>query len=146
MNIILCTVALALSMIALLPVLTFADNAKNALTAAVESATIATQSWLDLIDKQRYGNAWDKSSELLKSSIGKDEWVIIMEQTRKPLGSVKSREVLDKRTAKNPQGLPEGDYMVMFYKTGFTQKAMAYELVTLYHENGEWRVVTYQVN
>lgn len=146
MNIIFCTAALAISIFAMMPALTFADAAKETPNSALEAATAATQEWLDLLDKQNYANSWDKSSNLMKSAISKDEWALIMDRTRKPLGTVKSREILDKRTAKNPQGLPEGDYMVMFYKTVFSHKDMAYELVTLYLENGQWRVVTYQVN
>lgn len=145
MNIIYCIATLAISIFALIPTLTFADAAKD-LNSAVEAATIATQDWLNLIDKQKYAESWEKASALMKLAISQDEWIKVMNQSRKNLGSVKTREILDKRTAKNPQGLPQGDYMVMFYKTAFSHKDMAYELVTLFLEEGQWRVVTYQVN
>ena len=40
-------------------------------------------------------------------------------------------------TAIDPSGMPKGDYIVMFYKTVFSHKT-AYELVTLYLEDGQW--------
>lgn len=112
----------------------------------LQASAIASQSWLNLLDKGNYAGSWDQASSIMKHTIPKEEWQHILEKVRKPLGHMNSRQVLDQRTAKNPQGLPPGDYMVMFYKTSFEKKAMAYELVTLYLEDGEWRVLTYQVD
>lgn len=114
--------------------------------AALQAAAIASQSWLKLIDSGRYGESWDQASALMKLTIHKDEWQQLMDKVRKPLGQMTSRQVLDQRVATNPHGLPKGDYQVMFYKTAFTGKPMAYELVTLFLEDGQWRVMTYQVD
>ena len=62
------------------------------------------------------------------------------------MGELESRTVLDQRTAQNPQGLPAGEYMVMVYKTSFTNNKNSNEVVTLMQESdGKWRVLTYQV-
>lgn len=115
-------------------------------TNELAASAQATLSWLGLEDKGHYSESWDESSVILKMTIPKDEWVQTQNKIRKPLGNVLSRKVLDQRVAKNPHGLPAGDYIVMFYKTSFSGKAEANELVTLYLEDGEWRVLTYQVN
>lgn len=115
---------------------------KNALQASAEAA----KSWLAIVDKGDYGQSWNQASALMKLTIQKDEWVTVMNTMRKPLGKVTSREVVDQRTAKNPHGLPAGDYMVLFYKTAFSQRTNASELVTLHLEDGAWQVMTYQVN
>lgn len=127
-----------------LPFALFADAAKPLAENALQASAAAAQSWLQLLDKSQYGQSWDQASAVTKQTITKEEWVHILEKTRKPLGTVKSREVLDQRTAKDPQGLPKGDYVVMVYKTAFA-KSTASELVTLYLENGHWHIVTYQV-
>ena len=113
---------------------------------ALATAAIASQAWLDLVDNGRYDQSWDKASKLMKIAMPKEEWVEFLNLTRKPLGKHISRQVLDQRTAKNPHGLPQGDYMVMYYKTSFPNKPDVHELVTLFLEEGEWRVLTYQVN
>jgi hypothetical protein len=112
----------------------------------LEQSATATQTWLSLIDTGNYGQAWDSSSKLFQQTINKPQWQQLMDSSRKPLGSIRNRTVLDQRTASNPRGLPAGDYMVMFYNTAFANKPSAYELVTLMKEpDGKWRILTYQV-
>ncbi len=114
--------------------------------AAIRAAESVTKAWLALIDKKQYKEAWDQSSNLMKNTLDLDTWNQVMLHVREPFGTVTSREVADERTAKDPKGLPAGDYMVMFYKTVFSNRPNAYELVTLFYDDGVWRVVTYQVN
>lgn len=142
-----------LAMLAILPCLTIggslnaAEESKMTTVpnAQLEASAMATQAWLDKVDKGHYGESWDNASELLKLTMTKDDWEKLMEKTRKPLGAVKSRQVVDQRVAKNPKGLPAGDYIVMVYKTVFAKKADATELVTLFLQDGSWHVLTYQI-
>lgn len=112
----------------------------------LQASAIAAKNWLGVVDNGRYDESWNEASALMKLTVSKDEWVRIMNKTRQPLGSVRSRDVVDQRTAFNPKGLPAGSYMVMVYKTSFANKASAYELVTLFQDSGQWRVLTYQID
>jgi hypothetical protein len=114
---------------------------KEALIAAAN----ASKTWLAGVDSMRYAESWENLAALAKLTIHKDEWTQLMDKTRRPLGAITSREVQDERTAKDPSGMPKGDYVVMFYKTQFSHKT-AYELVTLFFEDGQWRVLTYQID
>ncbi|HEV8052902.1 MAG TPA: DUF4019 domain-containing protein [Parachlamydiaceae bacterium] len=111
----------------------------------LKASSVASQAWLTFVDQNKYAESWDKASTLTKLTVAKDEWVQILEKTRKPLGSMTSRQIMDQRTAIDPDGMPKGKYIVMFYKTVFSHKT-AFELVTLYLEEGQWSVLTYQVN
>jgi len=113
--------------------------------AELEASANAAKAWLASMDGNRYADSYDKMSSLSKFTIKKDEWLQIIEKTRRPFGSVTSREVQDQRTAIDPSGMPRGDYIVMFYKTKFSRQT-GYELVTLYREDGKWTVLTYQVD
>lgn len=113
----------------------------------VASSSNAAKTWLNLIDNVEYDESWNATSSITQNRISKKSWVTILNKTRKPLGLVKTRNVLDQRTAKDPKNMPKGDYMVFFYNTSFTNKANAYELLTLYLEpDHQWKVVTYQVD
>jgi hypothetical protein len=145
----------AFYMLTMLPISLFADTAnpskapKDASASdnpQLQASAMATQSWLKFVDQGKYGESWDEASALMKLTIKKDEWMTLLNQIRKPAGSLVNRQMLDQRVAKNPHGLPKGDYMVMFYKTDFSGKSGAYELVTLFLEDGEWRVLTYQLD
>lgn len=143
-----CTNVVVFASLSLLPFSLFAATStpESVVDSSLETSAIASQSWLELVDKGQYAESWEKSSALMKKTVTKDEWVQILTTVRKPLGSVSSRQVVDQRKAQNPHGLPAGDYIVMFYKTVFSAKPTANELVTLYLDNGQWNVLTYQVN
>ncbi len=74
------------------------------------------------------------------------QWLVLMEKTRKPLGSVTQRTLALQSPSENPHGLPKGHYMVLLYKTKFANREEGRELVTMrLEEDGQWRVLTYQV-
>ena len=101
--------------------------------------------WLKLVDEGKYGQSWDKGAFTFKLRIPKKVWVQLMDSTRKPLGSVQNRTLADQRESLNPEGLPEGDYMVVVFKTTFAKNQSGHELLTLVLESdNQWRVLTYQ--
>ncbi len=123
-----------------------AANGQAGEIAEKKNSVEAALKWLHLIDEAKYAESWDAASLTLRLKIPKNYWVTLMENIRKPMGSLISRKLLDQRTAKNPAGLPKGDYMVLVFQASFSRKESAKELVTLVQESdGRWRVLTYQV-
>lgn len=112
----------------------------------LQAGEITAKVWLSTVDKGDYSKSWDEMSSITKNTVKKDEWEQIMTKTRKPLGAVKVRSVADIRSATNPKNLPAGNYMVMIYKTSFATKPDSHELVTLFLQNGQWNVLTYQID
>lgn len=142
-----CALVVMLASLLPLPAHLKADQTKDLPDQrALQASQDASLAWLQLLDRGEYKQSWEKASKIMQGTIAKDGWETVLSKMRKPLGNVISREVLDQRTAKDPSGLPKGDYIVMFYKTDFSNKASAHELVTLYLENGKWHVLTYQVD
>lgn len=118
----------------------FAEN--DTLKNSVEAA----ENWLKLLDGDKYSESWDTGSLTFRLTIPKGHWISMMEKIRKPFGNVSSRKILDQRPAKDPEGLPRGDYMVIVFQTTFSHNKEGRELVTLVQESdGKWRVLTYQV-
>ena len=121
------------------------NSVLQAETDPLKASAYSAEKWLQLLDKEEYGESWDVASKTFKNTFPKEHWIMLMKQLREPLGSVSSRRVIDQRPAKDPQGLPAGDYMVIFYDTSFSKKPATHELVTLVLESdNEWRVLTYQ--
>lgn len=112
----------------------------------LQAGEITSKAWLDIVDKGEYNKSWEEMSSITKNTVKKDEWDKILTKTRKPLGAIKRRDVVDIRSATNPKNLPVGNYMVMVYNTSFAGKSEAHELVTLFLQDGQWRVLTYQVD
>jgi hypothetical protein len=110
----------------------------------LKDSVAAANQWLSLVDSGHYPESWDAGAVTFKFTITRPEWTKAMEKLRQPLGTVTSRELLEQRTAKDPKGLPAGEYMVLYYKTAFSNRPDANELITEVKESdGKWRVLTY---
>lgn len=112
----------------------------------LEASAEAADGWLQLLDRENYDQSWEKSSATLQLLVPKKDWRKLMEGIRKPLGEKKTRQMIEQRPAKDPAGLPKGDYMVLLYNSSFTAKPTAHELLTMVKESdGRWKTLTYQV-
>lgn len=112
----------------------------------MKASAEAADAWLKLLDEGKFAESWDAASKIFKMTLNKNEWILFSDNIRKPLGSLKERKVGAQDAAYNPKGLPEGEYMVIAYRTGFSNSD-AKELLTLVRESdGQWRILTYQVS
>lgn len=111
-----------------------------------DTANVGSQ-WLKLVDEGKYGDSWDFGSKTFQFTIKRDEWIKAQNEIRKPYGSLVSRKLVDQRTAKDPKGLPAGEYMVLIYESSFSNHPKAGELLTMVKESdGKWRPLTYQAH
>lgn len=113
----------------------------------LQKSAATGESWLNLVDQGRYENSWEAGALTFQLTISKKEWSKNLELQRKSLGKEVSRKLVEQRVAENPKGLPAGEYMVNVYKTSFSNKPEAIEVMTLQKQNnGSWKVLTYFVN
>lgn len=107
----------------------------------------AANAWLNYLDQGKYGESWDAGALTYQFTISRNEWIKAMTLARQPLGQVVSREFIKQDPAKDPKDLPRGDYMVIYYKTSFSNRPNAHERVILQKQNnGQWKMLTYDVN
>ena len=111
---------------------------------AEEDAVQAAEKWLALVDAGDYSASWEQSGELLKKAVTVEQWAQAMEATRTPLGDLVSREVLGSKYATSLPGAPDGEYVVIQFKSSFANKKEAVETVTPKKDSeGVWRVSGY---
>lgn len=117
----------------------FADN-----QPAVDQATRAAQSWLELVDSGRYRRSYQESASYFKSRVAEQKWVDKVEPVRKPLGAVISRKLDGTQYTTALPGVPDGQYVVMRFDTSFKNKKSAVETVTaMLDKDGKWRITGY---
>ena len=109
-----------------------------------QSESVALE-WLKNIDAGDYKKSWNQGSSVFQSAISEAEWVKYLDEMRKPFGKESSRKLMDQRTAKDPKGLPQGDYMVLVYETSFSGGKKGVELLTLISTDQGWKILTYQI-
>ena len=111
---------------------------------AEKQAVASAEAWLKLVDQSKYGDAWDAAAEYLKNAVGKEDFAKSLTPARKPLGNVKSRELKSKQYATSLPGAPDGEYVVIQFKTAFENKKSAVETITpMLDKDQKWRVSGY---
>ncbi|MFB3814513.1 MAG: DUF4019 domain-containing protein [Terriglobales bacterium] len=116
----------------------FAQSAKE--TAAADSA----KHWLALVDAGKYAASWDEAAPHFKSAVSKEQWTKALQATRAPLGNVASRQQISATYTTSLPGAPDGEYVVIQFKSSFEHKKSAVETVTpMLDKNGQWRVSGY---
>jgi len=113
-----------------------AEKHDDAEKKAVESA----EAWLKLVDQAKYGEAWDSAAEYLKNAVSKEDFGKSLAAVRKPLGKLKSRELKAKQYATSLPGAPDGEYVVIQFKTVFENKKATIETITpMLDKDKKWR-------
>lgn len=118
------------------------DRDDQVATDAVDSA----KSWLGLIDEGDYGASWEDAADIFKNAASKEQWEGMAKTVRQPLGKVISRLVMSKMATQTMPGGPDGEYVIIQFKTSFENKADTIETVTpMLDKDGVWRVSGYYI-
>jgi len=109
-----------------------------------DAAVAAATSWLALVDEGRYGESWEEAAGLFRAAVPKDQWQRQLAAVRRPLGSLEGRTVSTAEHVTSLPGAPDGDYVVITFRSSFEHKAEAVETVTpMLEDDGVWRVSGY---
>lgn len=112
--------------------------------AAEKKAVAAAQTWLAMVDKGEYAASWEASATPMKAAVTVEEWDRAMKGVRAPLGAVGARKMKTATYATTLPGAPDGQYVVITFRTGFAKKKAAIETVTeMIDADGTWRVAGY---
>jgi len=111
-----------------------------------EAAISSVQGWLKLLDDGEYDQCWENASEFFKAAVDKTSSAQYLAAARRPLGGLVSREVFNAEYQESLPGAPDGQYVVIVFKTEFQNKKLSYETVTPKLEaDGTWRVSGYYI-
>ena len=120
--------------------------AQESNSEAEKSAIASAQSWLEIVDAEKYAESWGEAAELFKSAISEAKWAESIKVVRRPLGKVISRKLDSQKYMTSLPGAPDGEYVVIQYKTEFEHKKAAIETITPMLDNdGNWRVSGYYI-
>jgi hypothetical protein len=111
-----------------------------------ESAAIeAANEWLALVDAGQFETSWQESASLLRNAVSAQQWEESVTAARRAFGGFVSREVLTAEFKTSLPGAPDGEYVVIQYRSAFEKKQAAIETVTPMREDGAWRVAGYYI-
>lgn len=111
---------------------------------AVAAARAAAEAWLAALDAADYGATWDAAAALFRNAVPRAGWEQAARATRGPLGALQQRQLAGAQFTRTLPGAPDGEYVVIQYRTRFEHKAAAVETVTPMRDaDGAWRVSGY---
>jgi hypothetical protein len=114
---------------------------------AAEKAAEAADTWLKSVDQEQYSRSWETASDHLKNTLERRDFVRALNGSRKPLGSLESRQLDSKQFARSVPGFPDGQYVILQYKTTFANKKPVVETVTfVLDKDKKWRASGYYLH
>lgn len=112
----------------------------------IKEGTAAADSWLKLIDAEKYPESWESAAGIFRSSITKEKWAEAVSAVRKPIGKVTGRDAASSEFHPELPGVPDGEYVIIKYRSSFANKRNTVELVTAAKDtDGVWRIAGYFV-
>ena len=105
----------------------------------------AALDWLAQLDAGDYQGSWQSAASLFKMQVSSEQWEQAASRARTPFGSLESRELVEATYSTSLPGAPDGEYVVLMFRTAFENKSEAVETVTPMLDDGEWRVFGYFV-
>ncbi len=113
---------------------------------STEGGVTCAYAWLGLIDGGKYGKSWEEAASFFKLHVTRTQWKEALEGIRTPLGKVISREVISQTPTKSVPGGPDGEYVIIQFRTEFKNKKENVETVTpMLEKDGKWRVSGYYI-
>ena len=137
-----------LLMVFLFPLVLFAaeDLKQNTQGKPEELAVASAEQWLKIIDTDNFDKGWVYASEYLKNAVTKDFFKQSLQGVRSPLGSMKNRVLDSAQYTTSLPGSPDGEYVVIQFKTGFENKEYAVEtLISKKEKDDQWKVAGYYI-
>ena len=109
----------------------------------IKAASAAAEQWLATVDAGQYGKSWSDAAQFFQSKVTKQQWEQQLDQSRKPLGKVESRQFKSGLPATNPPGAPAGKYCIVQFKTKFSNGGALLETVSMLDHAGQWQAAGY---
>ncbi|MEO5735257.1 MAG: DUF4019 domain-containing protein [Rubrivivax sp.] len=112
--------------------------------AEADGARRAVDGWLQKLDAGRYEATWTDAAAMFQKGVPADTWQKAIREVREPLGPLQQRSETSAQATKLLPGVPDGNYLVLTYRSSFANKAFATETVAAVQEtDGSWKVAGY---
>jgi hypothetical protein len=114
-------------------------------TAAKQKARGAAESWLALVDENRFAESWEAAAGLLQKRIRREEWVQKARRLRDSVKVLSARRLSMVRYRNSLRRAPDdGPFVLLKYRSTFAAGHFE-ELLLAVQRDETWKVTGYQV-
>lgn len=103
------------------------------------------EQFISLVDNQDYQAAYNSASDIFKISTLEQGWIVERGRSDELLGHVLDRQLISVKARDSYPGLPDGDYLLVYFETRTERKAKAAEVLLLTKESDRWAVCSYRL-
>ena len=108
-----------------------------------DAAVVAAKEWLAVVDSKEYKKSWHEAAPFFQEHVKEKQWEEQISSVRGPLGKAESRDLIEAQFTTTLPGAPQGEYVVIRFKTNFSGKPNSVEMITPMIADGSWRVSGY---
>jgi hypothetical protein len=119
------------------------DKPANDSDRAIEAAQKAAEDWMLLWDSGKYAESYRDLSPFSKKAFDEKKWFEYWTTTRKPLGRIKWRKIINISLLKSLPGAPDRSGAIFKYQSSFENQEAIFETFALVLEKEGWRVFGY---
>ena len=111
------------------------------------AAQKAARDFMALTDRGDAAGSWAKAGAQFHRKISAQAWSDSLKRARPPLGDVVRRTLESTQFSRSFPGMPDGDYVLLVFRSSFSKKSEATESVTLERDSvGNWHVIGYFIH
>ena len=112
--------------------------------AKKKAAQASAESWMALVDAGDYAQSWDQAASFFKGKVSKADWEKMVGSVRNQVGKSENRTLASAQYTTKLPGAPDGEYVVIQYKSAFANQPTAIEtIVPMLDKDGKWHVSGY---
>ena len=110
----------------------------------IKDASIVAESWLNNINNNQYDNAFQMLSNEVKVRYTQETWIKLINELMLEFGDLESRRTTDKKFQSEVEGMEDGFYVFIDYRSSYTNTIDHNEHILLkQNDKLKWEIVDY---
>jgi|TARA_B110000908_G_C10219207_1_gene434395 hypothetical protein len=122
----------------------YSANAQKYSDQYIKEASKVADNWFNDINNNGYENAFLMLSSEVKAIYNQESWISLINQLMLEFGELENRIVLEKKFNSKIEGLEDGFYVLIDYKSNYSNTINHNEYILLkQNDKRKWKIVDY---
>jgi|TARA_B110000305_G_C19257728_1_gene547947 hypothetical protein len=122
----------------------YSANAQKYSDQYIKEASKVADNWFNDINNNGYENAFLMLSSEVKAIYNQESWISLINQLMLEFGELENRIVLEKKFNSKIEGLEDGFYVLIDYKSNYSNTINHNEYILLkQNDKRKWEIVDY---
>lgn len=112
----------------------------------VSEARRVASEWLTVVDADNATASYAAAANKFRQAMTQEQWAAALSQARTQFGALQRRTFAGAQKGDEMQNKPEGEFVVLFFRSGFAKRESVTEQVLMEREaDGKWRIIGYSL-